>query len=200
MSTYRLRATGSLPGELFIFGLHATGAGGASTDALTAWVAALSLMWSDVTDGLDAIYTPDVSIDVADAAELDAGTGRQITRVQTALPLPGTASGEMLPHEVSVAVSTRTAFATKAGRGRFYLPPPAVSTVDGGRLSTSARDRIANAAAILINSLQGAAFEPVIHHPDQTTTVINEVDVGDVFDVQMRRRNKLFEARATVGV
>jgi hypothetical protein len=200
MAVYRLRAEGTTPGETFTFGLHATGAGGTAADALTAWIAALTAMWTDVTDGIQAQFTADISIVAASAAELDPSSGHQLTRVEDAVTLPGTATGEPLPHEVAVVVSTRTDLATRRGRGRFYLPPLAVSKVDGGRVATTSVTNLLNGAVLLINTLQGGGYAPVIFHPDLTTTAINKVDVGDVFDVQRRRRNKLIEVRQTAGV
>lgn len=198
--TYRLRAQGTLPGETFSFGLHVDGAGGDSAAALTAWTTAIGDFWNDVTDGVKSLFTADVVITGLDAAELDPVTGKQLSRSETGTTLTGTAAGEMLPHEVALVVSMRTALATRSGRGRFYLPPLAVSKVDGGLVLAAAALQAVNGAALLVNTLQGAAYNPVILHPDQSTTPVNKVDVGNVFDVQRRRRNKLLEERQTVGV
>lgn len=201
MANYRLTAEGTLPGETFNFGLHVEGSAGAAADAAAAWAAALGGAWSDATDGLGVHYTSDVTIVVAHAAELDPLTGRQIDAAEVATDLPGTeATRPMLPHEVAVAITTRGAAANRKDRGRFYLPPPSCVTVVAGLLDTTVRGHFANAAAILLNSLQGAAFTPVILHPDLTTTAIVDVECGNVFDAQRRRRNKLIEVRSTVGV
>jgi hypothetical protein len=200
MAHYRLTAQGTLPGESFNFGLHATGSAGDAAGAAAAWSTALTAMWTDATDGLEGHYSTAVSIDVAHAAELSDLTGRQVDAADVATSLPGTSASQMLPHEVALVVSTRGAAANRKDRGRFYLPPPITTDVTAGLVTGSVVTRFANAAAILINSLQGAAFTPVILHRDFTDTAITEVSVGNVWDVQRRRRNKLIEVRDIVGV
>jgi hypothetical protein len=200
MAHYRLTAKGTLPGETFNFGLHASGSAGDAGGAAAAFATALTAMWNDATDGLHGHYSTAVSIDVAHAAELSDLTGHQVDAVDVGVSLPGTSVGEMLPHEVALVVSTRGATANRKDRGRFYLPPPIQADCIAGLVDGAVTTRFANAAAILINSLQGAAFNPVILHPDFTDTAITEVAVGNVWDVQRRRRNKLIEVRDIVGV
>ena len=200
MAHYRLTAKGSLPGEEFNFGVHATGSAGDAAGAATALAAALTSFWNDATDGIGVLYSNDVEIVVAHAAELSDLTLRQVDASDATLALTGTNVADMLPHEVAVAVSTRGAAANKKDRGRFYLPPPALDSVSNGRFNNATITRLANGAAIFINSLQGAGFTPVILHPDVTDTAITAVNVGDVPDVQRRRRNKLIETRVSVGV
>lgn len=200
MALYRLTASGSLPGEQFNWGLHVEGSGGDAAGAATAWQSALTAFWTDATDGAEAVFSTDVEILVAHAAELDPLTGKQIDAAEEALALTGTDAGDMLPHEVALAVTTLGASTNRKDRGRFYLPPPSVAQITNGRIGNTPKTRVANAAAILINSLQGAGFTPVIKHPDMTSTAIVNVKVGDVPDVQRRRRNKLVESYVVVGV
>jgi len=200
MTTYRLTALGTLPGEVFNFGLHVTGAAGSAGAAQTAWAAALTSAWTDAVDGWNTLFSASVEIVACRASELDPLTGKQIDAAEGVLALVGTNAGQQLPNEVACAVTTRCASITRKNRGRFFLPPPAVGELSGGRFTGAFTSRTANAAAILVNSLQGAAFNPVIHHPDQTTNLITEVDVGDVPDAQRRRRDKLVEVRVSVGV
>jgi hypothetical protein len=200
MAHYRLTVKGTTPGEQFNFGVHASGTAGDAAGAAAALVTATTAMWNDATDGLTTHYTSDVAIVAAHAAELSDLNGRQVDAHEVAMTLAGTAASVMLPYQVSVAVTTRGAAATRKDRGRFYLPPPAISQVAVGKLSSANAIHFVNAAAIWINSLQGAGFNPVILHPDFTDTSIVLVDVGEVFDNQRRRRNKLVEARHSVGV
>jgi len=200
MALYRLVAEGSLPGEEFNFGLHVDGGAGDAAGASAAWATALNDFWGDVTDGAEVVFSTDVSILVAHAAELDGLTGRQVDAFDTAVTLPGTATADMLPHECSVAVTVLGAHQNRKDTGRFFLPPPAVDQITNGRLPATPRDRLLAATQILINDLQGAAFTPVIKHPDMTSTPIARVKVGDVIDVQRRRRNKLIEVYSTGGV
>lgn len=86
--------------------------------------------------------------------------------------------------------------ATRAGRGRFYLPPLAVSTVADGRLSSTAQGTVSSAVEAFLTSLGGASLTPVVRgRSTHTSTPITRYDVGDVFDTQRRRRDKLIETR-----
>jgi hypothetical protein len=200
MAHYRLTAKGTLPGETFNFGLHASGSAGDAAGAAAAWATALDAFWTDGTDGAETLFSSDITILAAHAAELSDLNGRQVDAAESAVSLTGTNVSDMLPHEVAWAVTTRGAAANKKDRGRFYLPPPAVSEITNGLYAGAACTRLSAAAAILVNSLQGAGFNPVILHPNFTDTVITIVDVGNVPDVQRRRRNKLIEARTATGV
>jgi len=200
MTIYRLTASGSLPAEVFNFGIHADGPAGTAGAAATAWASALTSFWSDGTTGADVVFSADVSILAAHAAELDSGTHRQVDAAEVVLALTGTDAGDMLPHEVAVAISTQAASISKKNKGRFYLPPPSVAQITNGRLATTPRARLLGAAELLINSLQGDGYTPVILHPDFTSDAIALVRVGDVPDVQRRRRNKLVESYVSAGV
>lgn len=200
MAVFRLTAKGTLPGETFNFGLHVTGAAGSAAAAASDGAAAFADWWNDVTDGLGALVTADVSVVALHAAELDSVTLKQIDAAEESLALVGTSSGEMLPHECAVAVTTKGAAENRRDRGRFYLPPLSTSTVDGGRVGSATLAKLLNGAAIWFNELQAASYVPVILHPDGTTTAVSRLSVGDVFDVQRRRRNKLLEVRVSTSV
>ena len=200
MAHYRLTAIGTLPGESFNFGMHVEGTAGDAAGAEAAWSAALTSMWTDVTDGIETLISSTTEIVAGHAAELDPLTGKQIDASQSTLTLVGTNVGQTLPNEVACAVTTRGAKPVRKQRGRFYLPPFAVGELTAGRFATAAMTRVVNAAAILVNSLQAAGFTPEIYHPDHTGSPIVEVDVGDVPDAQRRRRDKLVEVRQSLGV
>jgi hypothetical protein len=135
MALYRLTAQGSLPGEEFTFGLHVDGSSGDAAGAASAWSAALTSFWTDVTDGAEVVFSTDVVILVARAAELSALDGRQVDAAEATLSLAGTDAGDMLPHEVALAVTTLAAARSHKNQGRFYLPPPSVAQITDGRLS-----------------------------------------------------------------
>jgi hypothetical protein len=200
MALYRLTATGSLPGEQFNFGVHVDGGAGDAAGAAAAWSTALTAGWQDITDGMEVVFSTDVVILVAHAAELDPLTGHQVDAASATVSLPGTDSADMLPHECALVVSTHAASERRQNQGRMYLPPPSVAQITDGRLEATPRARVAAAAAIIMNSLQGAAFTPVIKHPDMTSDAITQIKVGDVIDAQRRRRNRLVEVYSIVGV
>lgn len=201
MSIYRLTFSGTLPGETFAHTIHVDGAGGDSTGAEAAAAIAMGDFWNDGTDGIKGFFTAQVNYVAVHAAELDALTGKQIDAAEGVLALAGTNAGQMLPHEVAVAVTIRGAAPVRRNRGRFFLPPPAVDQLLDGRLLAATVTRMMNGAALFINTLQGAGFTPVVYHTnDKTGTPVTIVGVGNVPDSQRRRRNKLVEVRDEIGV
>jgi hypothetical protein len=53
----------------------------------------------------------------------------------------------------------------------------------------------------MVDSLQANGLVPVlVNRTTKATTTINQVDIGDVPDVQRRRRGALIEARTTQAV
>lgn len=197
MPLFRHVANGSSPGETWTFTLHTSGTGSLES-AQGAWEAATGALW---TGQLDAFISADVAMTAVSTASLDETTGSQISRLETGVSRPGVATGEMLPYQCTVAVSTRSDLATRAGRGRFYLPPLAEGNTAGGRLSSTAQAGIVTAVNQFFSSLDTGGLEPVIlSRSTMGTTPITRFDVGDVIDTQRRRRNGLLENRTTASV
>jgi hypothetical protein len=200
MALYRLTARGTLPGEEFNFGVHADGPAGDASGAATAFSTALTAFWQDITDGVETVFSADVVVVVAHAAELNDVTQRQIDAAEVSVSLPGTDAADMLPHNCAVAVSTLAAAANRGNHGRFYLPPPSQAQISNGRLTSTPRARLLAGSVILINDLQGSGFTPVIRHHNGLFDPIARLRVGDVIDSQRRRRNKLVETYVSAGV
>jgi len=203
MTTFLATAQGHTPGEEWTFGVHFVGSPASLGDAVTSWHTAVNLLWTTVGTAttLQGYTSVVVGIDDVAVAELDDGTGRQVSKEMTALSLVGTALGETLPPQVSGCVSTRTALATKAGRGRFYLWPFSVDAVNNGRLDSDVVATMAEAAQAMLQSMDGDGLQPVVFHRNLvTTTNITRIDVGNVFDTQRRRRNQLVEVRTSLTI
>lgn len=197
MALYRHQARGITPGESWSFSLHTTGEISLAA-AQTSWSDSTGAAW---TDGLDGVMPPDVVMTEVSTAELDSSTGGQLTRVIDDVSRPGVDVGAMLPFQCAPAVSFRTAFATRWGRGRLYLPPPAASVLSAGRLSESAQSVILTAFSALFDGLQADGLTPVIWSRTRlTSTPIVSIDVGDVIDTQRRRRGSLVEERSSANV
>lgn len=100
-----------------------------------------------------------------------------------------------------MTVSLRTALFNKSGRGRFYLPNYATDKCTAGRINSTAVTQTATAAQKFIQSLNGAGYTVCIYHRStKTHDNVVTVNVGDVFDTQRRRRDKLVEARTSLSV
>ena len=203
MTFYLGSVIGDLPSsDVFQFGLHMSDAGALTlSDVDTAFRAAVTILWSGngtTLTGLSQYFVPGTAITAVRTASLSATTGKQTDALEAGLSLPGThAAASTLPQEVCVAVTTRGASTNRRSRGRFFLPAPASdNATTSGRLVTATRDAIALHVQGMMQSLTGDAVTPVIYHRDLlTATTITRIDVGDVFDAQRRRRDKLVEAR-----
>lgn len=205
MTFYHCNAEGHLPGgEKFDFGVHVSGVAGAADTVLTAWIGAIGDLFNHdagLGNTLKSHISDQVGVDDATVAELDELTGRQVTKVMGTATNTGTNVGEPLPPQVSLAVSTRTSLATKAGRGRFYLPPLAVGAALGGELILAAQEAAVGGAQAALTAMSTAGFAVVVYHRRLLGgDLVVRVDVGSIFDTQRRRRNKLVETRLSATI
>ena len=204
MGTYRLVASGHEAGESFTFTLSAFNAAGTVAGAAAAWSTAIGLLWNGVatpTDSIKQLIPTTSGIDVTSATEIDPLTGKNLGQVVTTQTLVGTDATGPVPPQCAVVVSLRTALFNKAGRGRFYLPAFSTDKVAAGRILTAARDSAAVASQKMIQSLNGAGYTVVVYHRStKTHDNVVQISVGDVFDTQRRRRDKLIEVRNTLSV
>lgn len=143
-------------------------------------------------------------------APIEYGTGAYLapaTVYTLKSALRGSGTG-MLPPEVSIALSTRTAIVGKRGRGRMYLPAPASSTSENDGTVLAAQAQIlATQTQLLIAAIKNLPgvdqYDPewLICSAASTTGVIPlEVRVGNHFDAQRRRQHQVDETYTTVPV
>jgi hypothetical protein len=135
-------------------------------------------------------------------SEITPATGRQTLRRETAQVIAGVAAGNALPADCSLVVSLRTDLATRSGRGRFYLPQPAASnlTVDGGVAADLINDLMASLTAAWAAYNTGVD-RPVIYSPTfRVSRNITSFNIGDRWDTQRRRENKVKEIRTTTAM
>jgi len=197
MALYRMVASGTTPGESWSFTLHAEGSL-STADAATAFGDALTAAWAG---GMDDVTTADVDCTLASVAALDPATDGQLTRVEVVLALTGVAAGEMLPYQCATVISLLTDSATRHGRGRFYLPPLATGTVDGGLISAATITSLDTAWTAFFDSLNTDGLNPVVRNrTGHVSTPVTSARVGNVFDTQRRRRNKLVEVYTAIAV
>jgi hypothetical protein len=199
---YHHSGSGAIGGETWVINLHTNDLGaGNLAGANTAWTAALNSLWTDTGAGTGwgPRCNAGTTLTLAKTASLNSLTGKQVAVTQATLALAGTAAGISTPPQCAVTVSLRTALATRAGRGRFYMPPPAVTfVIAGGLLASADRDALSTAAMHALQGLVTAGYIPVVYHRStHSGDNITSVDVGNVFDTQRRRRDKLIEARTS---
>jgi hypothetical protein len=149
--------------------------------------------------GADGKY---VRTDTTFARYLTAASG-------TLAPFAGVGAPSV-PTFVSVCVSMRTARARgPASTGRLFIPRPSISTTAGGRMSSATTQEIATTYANFLTALgdeegvDNTAIAPAVvsnvGEPGPQERIIG-VRVGDVPDVQRRRKNSLVEAYSVATV
>jgi hypothetical protein len=201
MTLYLHRFTGSLAaGDMFTYAWHAN-SGRSLALAQLAAVGWNADVWNGASagNGYKDHVTAGVSMLTVTTVSINPATGKQINRADTNQVIAGVAAGNALPGKTSTIVSTRTELATRAGRGRFHMPQPAVSQV------TSTGRVLADLVSDLIDSLVAAwtgyntaTDIPVIYHKALgTTDVITNFDVPDLFGCLTTRDNKVLAARST---
>jgi hypothetical protein len=202
MPIYRLTAKGHLPqGEQFVFTLHAQNAGGTLAGAGSAWHTAIGLLWNGVATPADSIkqcVPTTIGIDASVVDQLNALTGKNDAQLVTSEALVGTNAADPLVNQDSVVVSLRTAKATKAGRGRFYLPPFGEDQTTAGLLLATPQGQVSTAAQKMVQSLNGAGYiVGVFHRKTNTIDAVVSVDVSNVVGTQRRRRDKIVPTRSS---
>lgn len=199
MALYQHRFQGHCAaGDLFIYSWWANdtrdidAAHGAAVD----WNA---LLWAGPGGvfGLGDMVTANVGIDLVITGMIDQATGTQQQRRETPQSLDGVAVGNPLPADVALVVSLRTQLANRRGRGRFYLPQPAVNqvTATGRVVPASVTGLVAALQAAWVGYNQASSRPVVYSRTGRSIQNITSYDVGDLFDTQRRRENALIQVR-----
>lgn len=193
MALFHHTFSGTTPGETWSFNVHTSGAGTLAA-AQAGAVAAATALW---TGALDDFVSTDVLMTEVSTASIDEATDRQISRLADDVNLPGVSAGQSLPFQCALGVSWKTDLATRAGRGRIYLPPISVSNMAAGRVGASSVTGIVAAVNAFWGALDTAGLALVIRHKAiHSSTTVTGGNVGNVIDTQRRRRNKLVEVRS----
>lgn len=204
MTFYRHEARGlTVGGEMFVYGIHSSNIAGALATAHSTWIAANTKMWGGTAppaDSIKQLYTPAYQVVQHVTTELNILTGKNQAQLISQAGLAGTGSGEAFPPQVAICVSLRTLLPTRAGRGRFFLPAPIVSTIATGRLTGTAQDQIVKAVGLMLSTMKAAGYGAVIlHRGSMSSDAVTSYDVGNVFDTMRTRRDKLIEVRQTAA-
>lgn len=155
----------------------------------------LNAFW---TGGYDGFVTAQVGVDSIATREITQATGEQIRLNEQVVNLVGVAVGANMPADVALVVSLRTELANRRGRGRFYLPQPAASAGDlTGRLSNAAQTAILAAVTSAFNAIIPPTQPVVYSRTGRSFEPVTSFNIGNLFDTQRRRENKLLEARAS---
>ena len=131
--------------------------------------------------GADGKYTRDPMI--ADGFDVPGGGG--------ATPL--------YPPQIALAVSLNTDRRGPTGKGRFYLPSPAIAMGLGYQISDADRDDVVNSTVTFLNDLANEpgvdvlGLAPVVASTKGYNSLVTGVRVGRIFDTVRTRRRSLVE-------
>ena len=198
MTLFHMMLDGTTPDGTWSFGVWTTNTGDDAAAALTKFQTAVAAMWAS---GIDAYISDQVAYTGQKVVTVDQSTGKQIARADGVVTDAGADTGETLPPQNSLALTLRTALATRAGRGRIYLPPFAVSQVVNGRLLSTTQGPALTACKSLFDTLISDGHTPVLYgRTAHTVTPITTLALGDVFDTQRRRRDSYVESYTSTAV
>ena len=201
MPIYRVDIPGQLPsGEQFLFGFHASDLSSTDADAATdaeAWLGGFMA----TSGGAAPLFSASTIFGPVKVSQIDAATDKVISSAFGTLTKAGTGTGSVLPPQVAVCVTLRTALAGPSNRGRFYLPATLDTTLESntGRMAAASVTQLVGALGNAFTLYAGSPGTPQVivrsktHHNAQNAT---RYEVGNVFDTQRRRRDKLFEVRS----
>lgn len=200
MPLYRHRFSGTCAaGDIFVFSWWSDST--LSTEqANTAAQNWANILWNG--DGTNPGYgthvTADVTLTAVATGEVDINTGRQQTLAESSVDWPGTATGSAMPADVAVVVTLRSILANRSGRGRFYLPQPAVSTASSlGRIGVQLQGDLVNILQAAWSDAVAAGLTPIVYSRTyRAIRVVSQYGVGDLYDTQRRRENQINESRS----
>lgn len=173
-------------------------------DAHTAAVAWNATVWNGATagNGYKDHVTAGVSMAQVVTVELNVADGKQLARREAGQVIVGVQAGNALPADCALVVSLRTALPQRSGRGRFYLPQPgAANLTSDGRVAADLVNDLVAALTAAWAAYNTGVDRPVIYSPTfHLTRNVISFNVGDLFDTQRRRENKVPEVRTSANM
>jgi hypothetical protein len=162
----------------------------AAQSAAVAWANAF---WA----GFDTYTMDTVTLVEVSTREIDPATGTQLALDVDTVSLAGTQTVLPMPTDVCIVCSLRTNLANRRGRGRMYLPQMYSGNTLSvtGRLAATAQGDIADALASAWSGYSGTGNPVVYSRVNRAFTTITEFDVGDLFDTQRGRQDRVAEDR-----
>lgn len=177
-------------------------------DELLAWATAIAaLNEGDVFPaGLRSLLSSAASISSI-RTEYRDGNGNLSQAAEYTLPIVAAGTGTASkPFQTAVVSSLLTGRPGRSRRGRLYWPALAANISSTSlRLSTPSASAVGEAVRSFLSAVTASAPAgknpqlAVISETLSTATQVTQVAVGDVLDVQRRRRDSLVEQIATVN-
>jgi hypothetical protein len=196
MTFYRHLMSGPNPGgDIWNASIHSS-----SSQSLASvhaqFTTAITTFWSAATE---AIFPSGERVTGLSTTQLDPTTGKNVARAESVVSFVGTGAGNAAPPRVSIVISLVTALPTRSGRGRLYLPAPALAQMDAnGALLGTAQTLLSTNFAQFVTTMHSIAPVVVYHgviniggpNPVPSGTEVTSVKVGSILGTQRRRTNK----------
>lgn len=164
---------------------------------------AAAVTWANTfMAGVDTLVPDTVTLVEVTTREIDPGTGQQQALDVDTVALAGADVNDALPTDNCIVVSLRTNLANRRGRGRFYLLQMAAGTTLSitGRLASSAQTTIANTLESAWSGYSGTGSPVVYSRVNRAFTTVTDFDVGDLWDTQRGRQDRVAESRESRGM
>lgn len=130
--------------------------------------------------------------------QLDPTTGKAAFVAQDSLAIPGTGTGGSLSPRTTFNITTRTAAAGKAGRGRMYWPVPDDTHIQpNGQLVSADATTIKNGFQTAYGTFKVTSIGIVWHKSLKLGDTIIDIEVNLGLGTQRRRTDKV--ARAVIS-
>jgi hypothetical protein len=173
-----------------------------TTTAADALLGANAFMTSlSTAANFGARFTSSTQFQNAKISEVDQATGTVLTTQFGTVAFSGTGLGSPLPPQVATVVTLRTGSALRTQVGRYYLPAQVVSdVVSTGRMNATTMGQLATVLQTAHQAevtAMGAGSVIVYSRKLRSDAVVTTLQIGDVFDTQRRRRDKLAETRTS---
>jgi hypothetical protein len=160
-----------------------------------------------VPSGLTAINASSVSFSGCrvEARKLD-GTLESLAEAVKAIPTPGSVVSNAHTYQTAIVSSLRTGTPGASGRGRLYWPATGMALVTASLRPASAtvtsalsavKTYLSGIEAAIDATLDGVSLV-VWSRSGNSTANVSSIQMGDVVDVQRRRRDTLVEGYQTL--
>lgn len=207
MTFYLAQASG-LVGGTFGWSVNSVlSSSGSEAAVATAFDTSFRAIW---TQASLAPYIPTTVTITSTSVSTASAQFKQTTKTVHSSITAGTSANPALPYHTCEIITFRSAFATKWGRSRWYLPPLATNALAAGGFSI-----LAAAQTALVNGLNaywtsvGSSYTHVILHRKATlhgdraafsTDPVVASDCPNTFAQQRRRADKIVPTRSTITV
>lgn len=144
-------------------------------------------------------FTTSTTFGPVKVSEVDEATGVVLATAFGTVTTHGDSADDPMPPQVAIVITLETGSALRTRRGRYYLPAPATATsTPNGRANSAEVNAMADALVAAHQAEMTAMVDGILlvySRKLRVTTPVSALSVGDVFDTQRRRRDKLVESR-----